>query len=796
MSPTSTIPPPRSVRPWEKEINLLDYLAVLIQHWKLITFALCTVFIIVAFNTYRMKPIYEASSTIHIVKEKNNIMQMNQSWEDPTAAMNTEIAILKSRSIAEKVVQWLHLNWQVSEKSGRFSFKILEFTSAAKNPLYRIKMTAADKFEVKDEKGELVGQGQSGVLMKRNGFSLLINDINGKIGDSFQLNLVPLVDAALQLQGGFNATEYGKQTNIIMTSYTSTDPVLARDMVNAFVQAYIEHSVDLKTEDTKRTVSFIDEQLKTLREELDSSEKNLQVYKSNTGVIKLDDEATSLISKISEMQKNLTDIVLQMHELEFSRDALKNAMKKGATYSPVTMKNDSLIANLATKLSELQVQKKALLTEYTEAHHSVKTVQNQIEEVQNKMLTVYETSMNNLARQKQNIAQQLSIYDGQVRKLPDVERDLARLTRLSKVNADTYTFLLQKHEDARIAKASTTSNIEIVDPAITPTGPIKPNKQKNLLLGLIFGLALGIGLAFLLEYIDDTIKNADAAKRTLGIPLLAIIPQLPGRQPRQNGSVPDKETLITQMEPKSVVAEAFRSLRTSLHFSAITKEKKIMILTSTFPQEGKSMISSNLAVVMSQTGAKVLIVDCDLRRPSLHKKFGHSKTPGLSELLTKDVTFAEAKHNTGIPGLDFISAGTNPPNPSELLGSEAMLQFLVTQRENYDYIIIDAPPILAVTDAPVMTTIADIVILVMEVGRVPVKAAKHMRDTLVSLKAPVAGLVMNDKTGKGKSYGYGYGYGYGYHSYEDSSLDKWGKLSKFIPEKWRSNWEKYIPRQW
>ena len=398
MSPASAMPPPRSLRPWEKEINLLDDVAVLIQHWKIIAFVLCTVFIIVVFNTYTMKPIYEASSTIHMKDKNNNIMQMSPSWEDPIASMNTEIAILKSRTIAEKVVQWLHLNWQVDKKSNGLSFKILEFTSTAKNPLYLIKMTAADKFEVKDENGELVGQGQSGILMKKNGFSLLINDINGKIGDSFQLNLVPLVNAALQLQGGFNAKEYGKQTKIIRASYISTDPILARDMVNALVQAYIEHSVDLKTEDTKRTVSFIDEQLKTLRGELDSSEKNLQVYKSNTGVIKLDDEATSLISKISEMQKNLTDVVLQMHELEFSRDALKNAMKKGTTYSPVTMKSDSLIANLATKLSELQVQKKALLTQYTEAHNAVKTLQNQIEEVQNKMLAVYETSMTNLAR--------------------------------------------------------------------------------------------------------------------------------------------------------------------------------------------------------------------------------------------------------------------------------------------------------------------------------------------------------------------------------------------------------------
>ena len=182
-----------------------------------------------------------------------------------------------------------------------------------------------------------------------------------------------------------------------------------------------------------------------------------------------------------------------------------------------------------------------------------------------------------------------------------------------------------------------------------------------------------------------------------------------------------------------------------------------------------------------------------------HDKFGLGKTPGLSELLTGDITFLEAKQDTGITGLDLITAGTTPPNPSELLGSEAMRLFLLSQRDNYDHIVIDAPPVLAVTDAPVLTSVADVVILVMEAGRVPIKAAQHMRETLAHIQAPVAGLVINDKTGKGESYGYyggryyrygknkGYGYGYGYGYYSDDEKSKshkkanwWTRLTKFI----------------
>lgn len=793
MNTNTPMTPNNPLRPQMEEINLFDYLAVIMRRWKIFTCALCAVFILVALYTFTMKPIYEANALLHVKEDKGKGQVLGELMLNSSNPTNAEIEIVKSRTNAEQVVQRLHLDAGISKKSDGLKFKILEFKSAAKDPVYYIRLTGADTYEVEDDNGDNIGQGKSGELMQKNGFSLLLNDVKGEKGDSFRLELVPFYSAVEGIRGNIKAVEQGRQTGIIKVSFTSTNPVLARDIVNALVQAYLEQTVSFKSEEASRTVAFIDEQIHGLRDDLDSSEKELQSYKSSTGIVQLDSEATSLIGKLSEMERTRADVSLQKQQIDFARDALKKAMKKGVVYSPGIMKSNPTVEGLSAKLAELEVQKKALRASYTEAHPAVKTVQDQINEVQNKLLAIYETSRVNLAKQEEDVNRQLGAYENQMRNLPDVERDLARLTRVSKVNSDIYTFLLQKHEEARIAKASTISNIDIVDPAITPTHPIKPKKAQNLLLGLLFGLALGIGLAFFLEYLDDTIKNADEAKRAMGLPLLATIPHIPGREPQPNGSSPHKETLITRSEPKSAVAEAFRSLRTSLHFSAINKEKKIIIFTSTFPGEGKSIISSNAAVIFSQTGARVLLVDCDLRRSSLHEKFGHSKTPGLSELLTGDVAFEKAKHNTGIPCLDLITSGTNPPNPSELLGSEAMRQFLLTQRENYDYIMIDAPPVLAVTDAPVLTTISDIVILIMEAGRVPIKAAQHMRETLAAIQAPVAGLVMNDKTGKGESYGYyggryyRYGKGYGYYSDEEHHHHKkpnhWEKLLKLIPEK-------------
>ncbi|MGB5217446.1 MAG: polysaccharide biosynthesis tyrosine autokinase [Smithella sp.] len=774
MSPLNALPPPpspqagRPVRqPVGSEINLFDYIGVILRRWKIVVLVFLVVFTVVLYKTMCMKPVYQAFSTIRIMENKDRITQMNPSyWVDPTATMNTELATIKSRYIAEKVAEQQHLNWQVSQKTQGFSFKILEFTTAAKDALYHIKMTSPATFEVRDGNGKLIGGGEPGVLLTAEGFSLLLSDVRGKAGDSFELGLIPLEDAAMQISGGFNATVFEKDTNIIKATYTSTDPVQARDMVNAFVRAYIDHSVAFKTEDTKKTVAFIDEQIKALRGDLENSETKLQDYKSGRGILQLDNEVSALVSKISAME---------------------------------------------TKIAELKLKENELLSQFTGTHPAVKSVRMQIRAAQG----------------------QLGAAEQQIKKLPVVEQDLTKLTRVSKVNSDIFTFLLQKREEARIAVGSAISNLEIIDRGILPKWPISPNVPKNLLLGVLAGLGLGIALAFLLEYLDDTIKDADQAKRAIGLPLLGTIPQIEGRGARRKelthqktvseitaGELSGKEivnstnALIAKNEPKSLASEAFRALRTGLHFSAISKDKKIMIFTSTFPKEGKSVISANTAVVIAQTGARVLLIDCDLRRSSQHEKFGVRKTPGLSEVLARDVTFQEAVNTTAMPGLDLLCAGTNPPNPSELLGSEAMRDLLVTQRENYDYIIVDAPPVLAVTDAPVLTTVCDLVVLVMEAGRVPIKAAQQMREILDRLHAPIAGFVMNDKTGKGEHYGYygsgyfgkaygyrhgyGYGYGYGYGDYSDEepgSARKGFRWENFIPDKILRNFEKFLGKK-
>ncbi len=789
MSQTDQIHARQTEQP-EEEVHLFDYVNVIVRRRKIFMLAFAIVFFGVTFVTFTMKPVYEASATLNIKDDKAKSGVLGElSLLAENNPIDAEIEIIKSRTNAEQVVKQLHLDWQMSDQSDGFFLKVLEFTAPTRETDCRIELTGKDSYQVYDSDNNIIGSSKVGRLMQgKGGISLLLTDLRGNVGDNCRLNLIPFNSRVESLGRTIKAAEVGKKTNVVRISYTDIDPVRARDVVNGLVQAYLDKTIAFKTQEASSTVDFVEDQLKGVRQDLDKAESDLQKYKSSSGMVNLDSEAENLISKFSETEKERAGVNLQKKQVEFALASLKDAARKGTAYSPAAMLADPLVAGMASKLADLEVQKKALLNEYTKDHPLVKGQQGQINELLRKIQATYETSHRNLTRQEGEITRQLATYEGTLKTLPAAERDLAKLMRVAKVNADIFTFLLQKHEEARIAKASTMSNINIVDPAITPEKPIKPKKLKNLLLGFIVGCMVGGGLAFFQEYLDDTIKDAEQAKRAINLPLLAVVPYIPNRKLKE-GAVADSSSLITQHDPKSSVSEAFRALRTSIHFSSIKRDKKILLLTSTFPGEGKSVISANLANTFAQTGARVLIVDCDLRRSSLHEKMGHSKIPGLSELLTGDTTFDVARHDTGISGFDLITAGTTPPNPAELLGSESMRRFLETHRDNYDHIIIDAPPVLAVTDAPVLTSMADMVLVVMEAGRVPLKAAQRMREMLDTVQAPVAGLVVNDKTGSGESYGYyggryyryQYGYGYGDYGDEETSARKttfWKKWMK------------------
>ena len=725
----------------EQEKHLMDYVNVVMQRRFIFIVSVSIILLGTIIYTYRIKPVYEAYTTLHIGGDKPS-PGMALFMGGASNPIGTEIEILKSRTIAEEVAKRLRLKLSVSNRTPGLDFKLSEFSPADndKRSSYRIEVTGVDSYQVLDKAGIVVGKGQAGKLMKGEGIVLLLDDIKGPAGASFILTYKPEQVAAGEIMGNMRVVEVGTRTDIVRMSYLSTDPSLARAVANTLAEVYIDQDIAYKMLQTSNTLSFVGEQLGNVRAEIDKAEKNLQDFKAHAGTVQLDAGAQELLQGLSEAEKAKREISLQnmqRKQAEYAYSVAKDNDKKGSS-ELLGMKLRSTDPLLLSRLAELDDQRKLLRSELTDNHPAVLSIQAQI-----------------------------NSYEHDLKQMPQLEQELIRRTRDSKVSSEMYTFLLQKHEEAKIAKAAATSNIRIIDSAILPVLPVMPNKQRNIMMGFLAALMVGLGLVFFIDYLDDTIKDAETAKRVFGTSMLAIIPYI-SRDETSNGTngqqEDKKQSLITYLSPKAQASEAFRSLRTAIHFSAVKRQRQILMITSSFPGEGKSTIVANLAVCLAQTGARVALLDCDLRRPSIHEIFGFKKTPGLSEVLAGDAGLDAVCHQTPIEGLYAFCAGTIPPNPSELLGSEQMAKMLETLKDTYDYVLLDAPPILAVTDAPLLTTSSHMVILVVEGGKVPVKAAQRVRDVLTDLKAPLAGLVLNDKSSSsGKGY-YGY-YRYGYSRY-------------------------------
>ena len=576
---------------------------------------------------------------------------------------------------------------------------------------------------------------------------------------------------APRIRAGMRPREIGR-TGIISLSYRDTSPRLARNVANAMVQVFTEQEVALKSQEAVHTMEFISDQLKKVRKDMEESEDRLQAYKASSGRYSLDLGATKTIDALAGIEDKKAEIMLLRKRIEFSIASLAAAIREGKPFYP----SNPGEATMAEKLSELISRLAALKEEYTEDHPQVRYTEGQIEWTRQTMLGFYDAKLRDLERQEAFESGLERKYESELRKLPVAERQIATRLRRAKMNTDLYILLQQKYEQMRLAKAATVSNVYVIDSALVPDAPVAPNRFKNTVLGLWGGLLSGVGLALFLDYLDDTIKDEELAKSALELPILATVPHMPLKKGGDDGI-----SLCTYLEPKSVSSEAFRNLRTNIHFSAINKKRQVLMLTSSFQGEGKSTVISNLAVVLSQTGARVLLLECDLRRPSISKKFGLDKSPGITEILAGDADIDGMIHNTGIQGLDIISAGEIiPPNPSELLGSDAMKRLVMSFRERYDNILIDAPPVLSVADPAILATISDMAIVVLELGRVTLKAARGMREMLDHVEAPVAGLVVNDRTGKIRRYGYyGYRYGYEYGYSEDGNRGK-GWLKRLL----------------
>ncbi|MDP8255991.1 MAG: polysaccharide biosynthesis tyrosine autokinase [Candidatus Alcyoniella australis] len=749
--------------------SLADYLRIIYRRRLIAALTFAVVFIGTAIWTILATPLYEASSTVQVLEEGGQDTLLSDLAKlGKGSPVADEMEIIRSRTVAEGVVGELQLDRRIIGNGDAYA-QLVELNVPPEQMGRPYELRFVDEngaFEISDPDGGTMGTARSEELFKTPILTLRIDNVRAKRGDLLSIVQVPFEQAVWEVQDNTRVRQVGEKTNIIGVSYTSRDPLLAARVVNALVTIYRRQNIEQRSAEASQTLSFIQASLQVVQEQLDSSEDELQRFKSENGVMLLSSEAEALIEQLARFEAQLYEVRMRATEVQQVLDhLLAGRAEQALTMLPAVQREDVVLSTHGIELAELVKQRRGLLSVLTENHPEVRAVQAQIEQVQDNIEQVLLSSRATLLGRAQSLQGVVDDYLAQLGQLPSTERDLASLARTRQVNEGIYTLLLQKREEARIAKAATVGNIRVIDSAIVPKVPVRPKVKLNLLMGLIVGLLAALGAAFLLEFVDDSIRTVEEVERLTGKPSYGTIPRI--ADSRRGAEAPPgiSPQLVTRLNPKSPASEAFRSLRTNLQFGDPDHKLHTLLVTSAGPGEGKSTISANLAVTIAAAGRRVLLIDADLRKPSINRIFQIEREPGLTNVLTGQNAWRDVVRSTQIEGLDVLASGPIPPNPTEIMYSKAMRGLLDELRQEYEMLIFDSPPVIAVTDAAILGAMLDATLLVVELGRARADAVQRAISLLANVDANLLGVVSNNISMAGGGH---YGYYYYYQDDEGS----------------------------
>jgi len=733
---------PYNVLP-SQESTLREYMRVLIKRkWMVIAVVVGT-FMAVAIASLRQTPIYDAVGRIAVNKADPNLITFKDSG--PVADyydqsdLDTEVRILQSDLMALQVIRQLNL-----DKRPEFGGH-----SDQKQPNLVADPLQADS----------------------NRTSALL----GAFRVNLHVTLIP-------------------NTRIIEIHYNSTDPRLAASAVNTLAATYVEQNFKTKFESTMQASDWLSKQLVDLQMKVETSQEKLVRYQKEHEIVGTDEKQNITTEKLDELNKEMT-------QAEFDR------MQKEAVYRQTQSNDPDVVAaaiisetgggglgagsGLLDKLREQQaslgIQVAELSTQFGPSYPKIAQLNNQLKEIDRQLQSETNKAVDHLkgrylaALQRESMLREsFEKQKQEANKLNESAIEYSILKRDLDSNRTLYEGLLGKLKEAGVTAGLRSNNFRIIDAARVPTSPSEPNIPRNLLFALVLGVTSGVGLAFLLENMDNTVRTPEQAQSISGLPSLGMIPL--GSKSANYGSsgkrlalTASKEVVetVTQVRPQSQMAESYRALRTSLLLSNLGAPPKVIMVTSARPQEGKTTTSINTAIVLAQKGVRVLLVDADLRRPSVHKTLGMGPRSGLSNVLTGSATMQQTITTSPIlPNLFILPAGTPPPNPAELLASSNMRDLLAELRQQFDHIVIDTPPTLSVTDAVVLSPRADATILVIRSGQTTKQALRRARDILTQVNAHVAGVLLNAVDLTSPDYYYYYEYQGKYsHYYQEEAPD-------------------------
>lgn len=530
-------------------------------------------------------------------------------------------------------------------------------------------------------------------------------------------------------------------SSVLKLSYQDNVSLRAKEILNAISGSYISKGIEQKTKASGLTLGFIDKQLNVIKVNLTNSEKNLENYKVNNSVINFTGKVALETQKVADYEAEQLELQTEINILNHVKKYIyENKDLSGLSIGTVKF-TDNRLSLLLVSLQALTEAKEKLTSEYTELHPDVVKLSNSIRIAKKSIKQAVQNSLNQLNQRSLDLGNMISKFNESLKSLPTEEKKLAQLLRPLKVNQKIYEYLLQKKAETAILKSSTIADARILDIARENTTPIKPKRKLIVLVGMILGLIVGVALSFLREFLKNTVHNTDEIEKATSLPIYGIIPF------NKNES------------SENIYKEAFRNLRTNLQFLPGSEQNKVISITSSISGEGKTTISSMLGEILAKGNKKVILLDLDLRKSSLHKGFDVTNTVGISNYLIAQNTLDEVIKATDIDGLDMITTGPLPPNPSELILSPTFKELLRVLRDKYDYILIDTPPAGLVTDAVIIMNYSDLSLAVIRANYTRKEFIKNIDKLASEHEGNRVGLILNGVK-IGSEYGYGYGYGY------------------------------------
>jgi succinoglycan biosynthesis transport protein ExoP len=730
----------------EEEFSLRDYGKVLRKRrWTVFATLLITL-VTTAIFTFAMKPIYRGTTTIQINKESPQIVDFKEIFSINTMDMDyyqTQYKILESRSLAKRVIQANSLLQNPEFSPGKELSPFQIWTS-------KIVKKGSDWLTFQNQKGRPLSENEKETAQD----SLIVNEFLDK------LKVEPI-----------------RNSRLVKVHFDSHDPGLARQIPNTLAELYIQQNLETRFKATEQAKEWLTRQLDDLKGKVEKADEALRAFGSKHGIISLEEKENIVIQRLSELNEALA-------KAEAERMA-KEAMHR-QTQSPNPDSLPPILENkLVQELKQTYIQLEAQHAKLSESFFKpdwpeMRRLKDQMDTVQNRlngeikkivagMKNEYESSL-----RKESLLR--NAFEEQKARAMEMQQRAIQyniLKREADTNKELYKGLLQRMKEAGVSAGITASNIQVVDQAEMPIKPFRPNKKLNLLLAAVVGLFLGVGLAFFLEHLDDTIKTPEDLQDLVRLPSFGIVPEGAYERRRRvesNHSFPVE--LATSDFPKSMLSEAYRSIRTSILLSSSGNPPKTIAVSSPNPGEGKTTTVMNTAIVLAQTGARVIIIDADMRKPRIHKVFGKENGVGLSSFLSGNAELEAVVQKSKIPDLYYIPSGPIPPNPSELLGSVLFKKMIEGLGSRFHYLIIDSPPLLAFSDSVIISTNVDGVVMVVIGGKTPRETLKRSKEVLLQVDARILGVVINRARIRGAEYGSYYHRYYYYYGKEDKKKEE------------------------